>query len=57
MMVRNQITTIKNKVRPKENSIGPIENSTYSIYDPLGKKLLHRLRLGFSRLREHKFMA
>ena len=35
--------------------IMPIENSTYSIYDPLGIKLLHRLRLGFSHLREHKF--
>ena len=28
--------------------IRPIENSIYSIYDPLGIKLLHRLRLGLS---------
>ena len=35
--------------------IRPIENSTYKIYDPLGIKLLTRLRLGFSRLSEHKF--
>ena len=35
--------------------IRPIENSIYSIYDPLGIKLLHRLRLGFSHLREYKF--
>ena len=34
--------------------IRPIENSIYSIYDPLGIKLLHRLRLGFSYSREHK---
>ena len=35
--------------------VRPIENSIYSIYDTLGIKLLHRLRLGFSHLREHKF--
>ena len=34
--------------------IKPIENSIYSIYDPLGTNFLHRLRLGFSHLREHK---
>ena len=33
----------------------PIEDSIYRIYDILGIKLLHRLRLGFSHLREHKF--
>ena len=33
--------------------IRPIENSIYNIYDPLGIKLLHILRLGFSHLREH----
>ena len=35
--------------------IRPIESSIYSIYDPLGIKLLHILRQGFSHLREHKF--
>ena len=35
--------------------IRPIEDSIYSIYDPLGIKLVHRLRLGLSHLREHKF--
>ena len=35
--------------------IRPIENSLYSIYDPLCIKVLHRLRLSFSHLREHKF--
>ena len=35
--------------------IKPIENSIYSIYDPLGINFLHKLRLGFSHLREHKF--
>ena len=33
----------------------PLENYTYGIYDPLGVRLLNRLRLGFSHLREHKF--
>ena len=31
-----------------------IENSTYKIYDPLGLKLLTRLKLGFSHLSEPK---
>ena len=31
------------------------ENSIFSIYDPLGVKLLTRLRLQFSNLNEHKF--
>ena len=37
------------------NFIRTIENSTYKIYDPLGIKLLTRLRLGLSYLSEHKF--
>ena len=32
-----------------------IKNNVYDIYDPLGVKLLHRLRLEFSHLREEKF--
>ena len=32
------------------------ENSIFSIYDPLGVKLLTRLRLQFSHLNEHKFI-
>ena len=35
--------------------IRPLGNVTYGIYDPLGVRLLNRLRLGFSHLREHKF--
>ena len=35
--------------------IRPLENSIYNIHDPIGIKLLTRLRLGFSHLREHKF--
>ena len=31
------------------------ENSLFSIYDPLGVKLLTRLRVQFSNLNEHKF--
>ena len=35
--------------------IRPLGNDTYGIYDPLGVRLLNRLCLGFSHLREHKF--
>ena len=35
--------------------IRTLGNDTYGIYDPLGVRLLNRLRLGFSHLREHKF--
>ena len=38
-----------------QNFIRPTGNSTYKIYDPLGIKLLARLRLGFNHLSEHKF--
>ena len=31
------------------------ENSVFSIYDPYGLKLLTRLKLQFSHLKEHKF--
>ena len=37
------------------NFIRPVENSIYGIYDPLGIKLLNRLRQFFSHLREHEF--
>ena len=32
-----------------------LENKTFSIYDPLGIRLLNRLRVDFSHLNEHKF--
>ena len=35
--------------------IRPLGNDTNGIDDPLGIRLLNRLRLGLSRLREHKF--
>ena len=35
--------------------IKPTENKTFSIYDPLGIKLLHRLRVEFGHVNEHKF--
>ena len=38
-----------------QNFLRPTGNGTYKIYDPLGIKLLTRLRLGFSYLSEHKF--
>ena len=37
------------------NFISPSEKSIFNIYDPQGSKLLSRLGLGFSHLREHKF--
>ena len=35
--------------------VRPLENKIFNIFDPLGTKLLSRLRPGFSHLREHKF--
>ena len=35
--------------------IRPLGNSMYGNYDPFGVKLINRLRLGVSHLREHKF--
>ena len=35
--------------------VRPFEKIVCNIYDPQGSKLINRLRLGFSRLREHKF--
>ena len=35
--------------------IRPITNNVYNIFDPIGLKLLTRLRLGFSHLNEHRF--
>ena len=37
------------------NFIRPCANSIFNIHNPYGIKLLTRLRLGFSHLREHKF--
>ena len=35
--------------------IRPIPNSTFNVHNPHGIKLLTRLRVGLSHLREHKF--
>ena len=48
----NQLTSLKNKLQPKKKEK---ENLLFCIYDPLGVKLLTRLRLQFSHLNEHKF--
>jgi len=37
------------------SNIRPIKNNIYNIFDPIGLKLLTRLRLGFSHLNEHRF--
>ena len=37
------------------NFIRPSEKGIFCIYDPQGSKLLNRLRLGLSHLREHNF--
>ena len=39
----------------KSIKIEKLENSLYNVHDPLGVKLLSRLRLQFSHLNEHKF--
>ena len=36
------------------NFIRPSEKSIFNIYDPQGSKLLNKLTLGFSHLRDHK---
>ena len=38
-----------------QNFIRPSENKIFNIHDHVGTKLLTRLRLGLSHLREHKF--
>ena len=35
--------------------IRPVPSNLYNIFDPIGLKLLTRLRLGFSHLNEHRF--
>ena len=35
--------------------IRPFQSNVYNIFDPIGLKLLTRLRLGFNHLNEHKF--
>ena len=37
------------------NFIRPCSSSIFDIHNPIGNKLLTRLRLGFSHLHEHKF--
>ena len=52
--IRNSISlnTLKKKLL---NFMRPCANSVFDIRKPLGIKLLTRLRLGLSHLREHKF--
>ena len=52
--IRNSasLNTFKKKLL---NFIGPCANSIFDIHNPLGIKLLARLRLGLSHLHEHKF--
>ena len=47
------ITASRQKILP---FIRPLENSIFNIFDPVGLKLLIRLRLGFSHLNEHRFL-
>ena len=46
----SQLTFLKKSIINEKQ-----ENSLFSVYDPLGVKLLTRLRLQFSHLNEHKF--
>ena len=52
--IRNSasLNTFKKKLR---NFTQPCANSIFDIHNPLGIKLLTRLRLGLSHLHEHKF--
>ena len=52
--IRNSasLNTFKNKLL---NFIRPCASSIFDIHNPLGIKLLTRLRLGLSHLHEHKF--
>ena len=52
--IRNSVSidVFKNRLL---SFIRPIANSIYDIHDPIGLKLLTRLRLGFSHLNEHRF--
>ena len=38
------------------SDLSEIVYTVFSIYDPFGVRLINRLRLGFSHLREHKFI-
>ena len=50
--IRNSLNAFKKKLL---NFIRPCVNSIFDIHNPLGTKLLTRLRLGLSPLHEHKF--
>ena len=54
MKIKNSesIKTFKKKIL---SFIRPSPNSTFNCHNPTGIKLLSRLRLGLSHLREHKF--
>ena len=51
--IRNSksVSTLKKMIKCEKKK----QSSIFSIYDPLGVKLLTRLRLQFSHLNEHKF--
>ena len=65
LYIINEWTKINPKIRridsyvgfrkKSQSSIKPTEIKTFSIYDPLGIKLLNRMRVGLSYLNEHKF--
>ena len=50
--VQNRLVLLKNKIF---KFIRPSPNSTFNVHNPHGIKLLTRLRVGLSHLREHKF--
>ena len=49
--IRNSVSAFKKLIKCEKKK----ENSIFSIYNPLGVKLLTRLRLQFSHLNELKF--
>ena len=52
--IRNteSIAIFKSRLLP---FIRPVPSNVYNVFDPIGLKLLTRLRLGFSHLNEHRF--
>ena len=54
--IRNSESVLLFKSSKVQKSfIRPNQSNIYNIFDPIGLKLLTRLRLGFSHLNEHKF--
>ena len=54
LILRFEILLLWRSLKKLLNLIRPISNSVFNINNPLGLKLLTRLRIGFSQLKERK---